>query len=71
MLDVNTSLNKQEEKMKSLTGPIDLQYDELSSFLQENGGNHVSHLIFLKDKEIFRTKKRDVLIVYKRIANKL
>jgi phosphatidylglycerol lysyltransferase len=71
MLDVNTSIiNKQGEKMKSPTSTIDLQYNELSSFLQENGGNHVSHLIFLKDKEIFWTKERDVLIVYKRIANK-
>jgi phosphatidylglycerol lysyltransferase len=72
MLDVNTSfIKKQGEKMKSPTSNNDLHYDELSSFLQENGGNHASHLIFLKDKEIFWSKERDVLIVYKRIANKL
>lgn len=49
----------------------DRQLDQVKSFLEEKGGNHVSHLIFLKDKEIFWTKQRDALIVYKKIANKL
>jgi phosphatidylglycerol lysyltransferase len=71
MLDVITSYFKKREKKKSPTININLQYDELSSFLQKNGGNHVSHLIFLKDKELFWTKERDVLIVYKPIGNKL
>lgn len=72
MFDVNTSFIKEQgEMIKSPICNIDLQYDELSSFIQDNGGNHASHLIFLKDKEIFWTKERDVLIVYKRIANKL
>jgi phosphatidylglycerol lysyltransferase len=70
MLNVNTSFIKDGEKMKSPTSKLDLQYDELYTFLQKNGGNHVSHLIFLKDKEFFWTEERNVVIVYKRIANK-
>ncbi|HZG71403.1 MAG TPA: phosphatidylglycerol lysyltransferase domain-containing protein [Chondromyces sp.] len=45
--------------------------DQLTSFLKENGGNHVSHLIFLQDKEIYWAEQQKVLIAYKRIANKL
>jgi phosphatidylglycerol lysyltransferase len=72
MLDVITSLiKKQSEKMNLPPCKNEHQYDQLTSFLKENGGNHVSHLIFIKDKEIFWTKERDVLIVYKRIGNKL
>ncbi|RTR29111.1 DUF2156 domain-containing protein [Robertmurraya yapensis] len=48
-----------------------INIDQLTSFLSENGGNHVSHLIFLEDKEIFWTSDQDVLIVYQRINNKL
>nr|WP_198044740.1 phosphatidylglycerol lysyltransferase domain-containing protein [Lysinibacillus timonensis] len=47
------------------------EYDQIQSFLKEKGGNHVSHLIFLKDKKPFWTKDQSVLIVYKRIFNKL
>ena len=45
--------------------------ERLQYFLKEQGGNHVSHLIFLKDKNEFWTKDGDVLIVYKQIFNKL
>ena len=45
--------------------------EQLQYFLKEQGGNHVSHLIFLKDKNEFWTKDHDVLIVYKQIFNKL
>lgn len=45
--------------------------EQLQCFLEEKGGNHLSHLIFLKDKKEFWTKDHDVLIVYKRIFNKL
>ena len=45
--------------------------EQLQCFLKEQGGNHVSHLIFLKDKNKFWTKDHDVLIVYKQIFNKL
>jgi phosphatidylglycerol lysyltransferase len=71
MLEVNQSFsNEQEEKMKLPTCTTDLQYDQLTSFLKEHGGNHVSHLIFLKDKELFWTEERDVLIAYRKIGNK-
>ena len=49
---------------------VHVQYDELLSFMEKNGGNHVSHLIFLKDKEQFWTKELNVLIVYKQIFDK-
>lgn len=45
--------------------------DQLISFLTENGGNHVSHLFFLQDKEFYWAAQEKVLIVYKRTANKL
>ena len=45
--------------------------DQLQYFLKEQGGNHVSHLIFLKDKNEFWSKDQDVLIVYKQVFNKL
>ena len=47
-----------------------IEYDELLPFLQANGGNHVSHLFFLKDKDQFWTKDQNVLIVYKQIFDK-
>jgi phosphatidylglycerol lysyltransferase len=50
---------------------LDLHVDQVISFLKENGGNHVSHLIFLQDKEVYWAGQQKVLIIYKRIANKL
>ncbi len=50
---------------------FNIHSDQLSSFLRENGGNHASHLIFLQDKEIFWNSQKNILITYKRIANKL
>ncbi len=44
--------------------------DQLQSFLKEKGGNHASHLIYLKDKNEFWTKDHNVLIIYKQIFNK-
>ncbi len=49
----------------------DFDMDYVNSFLKENGGNHVSHLVFLQDKKIYWASDQRVLIVYKRIANKL
>jgi phosphatidylglycerol lysyltransferase len=40
------------------------------SFLKENGGNHLSHLILLQDKKVFWAQQKKVLITYKQIANK-
>lgn len=45
--------------------------DQIISFLKEHGGNHVSHLILLQDKEVYWAQEQKVLIAYKRIANKL
>ncbi|WP_080848621.1 phosphatidylglycerol lysyltransferase domain-containing protein [Cytobacillus gottheilii] len=44
--------------------------DKLLAFLKEKGGNHVSHLIFLRDKKQFWTSDQSVLIMYKQIFNK-
>ncbi|WP_456273390.1 phosphatidylglycerol lysyltransferase domain-containing protein [Bacillus sp. AK031] len=41
------------------------------SLLKEKGGNHLSHLAFLNDKEIFWTEQNSVCILYRRFANKL
>jgi len=49
---------------------VQVQYDDLLPFIEKSGGNHVSHLIFLQDKEQFWTKDLNVLIVYKQIFNK-
>ena len=37
----------------------------LQTFLMTHGGNHISHLIFLKDKQLFWSKDKKVLIAYK------
>lgn len=59
-------------KKKSLSiNDFELQTEQLTLFLKENGGNHVSHLIFLQDKEFFWTNDHNMLIVYKQIGNKL
>ncbi|WP_193224420.1 phosphatidylglycerol lysyltransferase domain-containing protein [Bacillus sp. B1-b2] len=63
-------LLKQRIKKEVVDNKIDTSYDELLTFLQEKGGNHVTHLIFLKDKELFWTRDQNVLIVYKQVFNK-
>ncbi|WP_102345125.1 phosphatidylglycerol lysyltransferase domain-containing protein [Bacillus sp. Marseille-P3661] len=68
---INSFIKKQKVMRESSTCDFDLHFDQLISLLKEKSGNHVSHLIFLRDKEIFWTKQRDVFLVYKRIANKL
>lgn len=62
---------KQRTNRDEFVNQVTVHYDELHSFLKEKGGNHVSHLIFLKDKEQFWTKDRNTLIVYKQVFNKL
>jgi phosphatidylglycerol lysyltransferase len=49
----------------------ELKEEKVLSFLEENGGNHASHLILLRDKELFWAVQDKVLIAYKKIANKL
>lgn len=68
---INSFLKKLRAKANFSQHDFDLHTDQLISFLKEKGGNHVSHLIFLQDKEIFWTREKSVLIVYKQIANKL
>ncbi|MGM0845772.1 MAG: phosphatidylglycerol lysyltransferase domain-containing protein [Bacillota bacterium] len=43
----------------------------MTSLLQEKGGNHLTHLTFLNDKEVFWNVDQTVFILYKRFANKL
>lgn len=43
----------------------------LHDFLKQYGGNHISHLLFLLDKELFWDSTEKVLFAYKAIANKL
>lgn len=50
---------------------VDIDMNEVTAFLKQYGGNHASHLIFLQDKEFFWAQEHRVLIVYKKIADKL
>lgn len=50
---------------------LDIQMDKIISFLTANGGNHISHLILLQDKDVYWAQEQKVLIVYKKIGNKL
>ncbi|MGX6445642.1 phosphatidylglycerol lysyltransferase domain-containing protein [Neobacillus sp. K501] len=50
---------------------IDIQLDKILAFLIANGGNHISHLILLQDKDVYWAQEEKVLIVYKKIGNKL
>ncbi len=49
----------------------DLNTTKILSFLKEKGGNHLSHLILLQDKQIFWAQNERVLIAYRQIFNKL
>ncbi len=66
---ISNSQNKDIKRGLS-ENQVHVQYDELLPFIEMNGGNHVSHLIFLRDKELFWTKDLNVLIVYKKIFDK-
>ncbi|WP_338449489.1 phosphatidylglycerol lysyltransferase domain-containing protein [Niallia oryzisoli] len=72
MIDqILSPFRKKRELKTELSKDYNICYEHLHSFLREKGGNHASHLIFLQDKELFWTSQRNVLIAYKRIANKL
>ncbi|UFU00778.1 phosphatidylglycerol lysyltransferase domain-containing protein [Radiobacillus kanasensis] len=58
-------------KMETSTNSVNLHSEHIVTFLKDNGGNHVSHLFFLNDKEVYWAQRQTVLIVYKKIANKL
>lgn len=55
-------------KKKFTCSNIDLE--SVIAFLNENEGNHLAHLIFLKDKKIYMTSNQQVMIVYQKIGNK-
>ncbi len=61
-----------KQKIKNSIAPsnIDSQLDRVIAFLEEKGGNHLSHLILLQDKDVYWALEEKVLIVYKRVGNK-
>ncbi len=62
---------KQLFKIELTTCYKELNMDQITSFLKKHGGSHLSHLIYLQDKEVYWTTNQKVLIAYKKIANKL
>ncbi|MFS0777213.1 phosphatidylglycerol lysyltransferase domain-containing protein [Neobacillus sp. 3P2-tot-E-2] len=64
-------INKLKTKNSLTTSNIDSQLDRVIAFLEETGGNHLSHLILLQDKDVYWAVEEQVLIVYKRIGNKI
>lgn len=62
---------KLKTKNRFTPSNIDSQLDRVIAFLEENGGNHMSHLILLQDKDVYWAAEEHVVIVYKRIGNKL
>jgi phosphatidylglycerol lysyltransferase len=64
-------INKLKTKNSLTTSNIDSLLERVIAFLEENGGNHLSHLILLQDKDVYWAVEEQVLIVYKRIGNKI
>lgn len=60
-----------DQKIKLPSCNLGMQIDQVTAFLKEHGGNHASHLIFLQDKKVYWAQEQKVLIIYKKIANKL
>lgn len=60
-----------EQTIHVSTSNINTNIDQVTSFLKQHGGNHASHLIFLQDKEVFWAQEQRVLLVYRKIADKL
>ncbi|WP_243293040.1 phosphatidylglycerol lysyltransferase domain-containing protein [Bacillus sp. FJAT-47783] len=48
----------------------DFNEHEMKKFFNEHS-NHLSHLLFLKDKEVFWAQNQQVLFMYRRIGNQL
>jgi phosphatidylglycerol lysyltransferase len=75
MLDIK-QLDSLEQTSKGVkkefpSCPFEGHFEQMIPILKERGGSHLTHLTFLKDKEVFWTKDQTVFIVYRRIANKL
>lgn len=47
------------------------QLEKLSDFLKNNGGTYLTHLLFLKDKNLYWAQNDKVLIAYANIRDKL
>jgi phosphatidylglycerol lysyltransferase len=54
---------------KSSFNEIDEQ--QFIQFLKQYDGNFLSHLFFLKDKQLYRAQDGQVFIIYQKLANKL
>lgn len=48
----------------------DVDLETIAPILEEHGGNHVAHLIFLQDKRIYMAANGQVIISYQKIGNK-
>ncbi|MFC0270744.1 phosphatidylglycerol lysyltransferase domain-containing protein [Metabacillus herbersteinensis] len=46
-------------------------YNIVAGFLKTWGGHHLSHLLFLKDKDLFWAQDQQVLFSYRKVANKM
>ena len=56
--------------MKKSSTEFNESLDDVQSFLEINGGTHLSHLTFLNDKEVYRTLNNKVLIVFRKVGKK-
>lgn len=63
-------LNKKTSKEFSPNKVEEINDRLLQTFLMTHGGNHISHLIFLKDKQLFWSNDKKVLIAYKTTFNR-
>jgi phosphatidylglycerol lysyltransferase len=68
---ISYKIIKLKAKNRLTPSNIDSQLDRVIAFIEENGGNHISHLILLQDKDVYWAADEQVLIVYKRKGNKL
>ncbi|CAM3593408.1 hypothetical protein GCM10009865_38910 [Aeromicrobium ponti] len=66
---VNYFLYRDTKRFSSAYEELDLE--RIIPFLEEKGGNHLSHLIILQDKDVYWAQDGRVLIAYKKIGNKL
>lgn len=49
----------------------DTDFSKVHTFLKRHGGNHLSHLILLKDKQVYWAKDDNVLIAYRKVGKML
>jgi phosphatidylglycerol lysyltransferase len=56
--------------IKRATIDLNESLDDVQSFLEINGGTHLSHLTFLNDKEVFRTANNKALVVFQKVGKR-